>query len=155
MIGVKRKDSLATRAVILALIAVILVSIGFSTTQVYLEFQDELKADRLVLERAVSSKKPALVNAAYQLDSVAAQQLINSLLMDEIVDAVRIEDGSGEVLALGSNPPLVESMPLVSLLIEKTKTIKAIPLRSDAIDAPAGSQLYGTLYLSIEPRRGM
>ncbi len=155
MIGVKRRDSLATRAVILALIAVILVSIGFSTTQVYLEFQDELKADRLVLERAVSSKKPALVNAAYQLDSVAAQQLINSLLMDEIVDAVRIEDGSGEVLALGSNPPLVESMPLVSLLIEKTKTIEAIPLRSDAIDAPAGSQLYGTLYLSIEPRRGM
>ena len=68
---------------------------------------------------------------------------------------MRIEDGSGEVLALGSNPPLVESMPLVSLLIEKTKTIEAIPLRSDAIDAPGGSQLYGTLYLSIEPRRGM
>jgi hypothetical protein len=48
------------------------------------------------------------VNAAYQLDSVLAQQLINGLLMNEIIDAVRLEDDSGAVLASGSNPPLDE-----------------------------------------------
>jgi hypothetical protein len=108
MIGVKRADSLAIRAVFSALIAVILVSMVFSVAQVYLEFQDELKADRLALSRAVTASKPALVNAAYQLDSVLAQQLINGLLMNEIIDAVRLEDDSGAVLASGSNPPLDE-----------------------------------------------
>jgi len=156
MIGVKRADSLAIRAVFSALIAVMLVSIVFSAAQVYLEFQDELKADRLALSRAVSASKPALVNAAYQLDSVLAQQLINGLLMNEIIDAVRLEDDSGAVLASGSNPPLDESMPLVSLLIDKSITREAIPLFKDPIDASADSSgLYGTLHLSIEPRRGM
>ena len=127
MIGVKRSDSLAIRAVFWSLIAVIFVSIGFSATQVYLEFQDELEADRLALAQAVSASKPALVNAAYQLDSVLAQQLIKGLLMNEIVDAARLEDDSGAVLASGSNPALDETMPLVSLLIEKRKTVAAIP----------------------------
>jgi len=122
MIGVKRADSLAIRAVFSALIAVMLVSMVFSAAQVYLEFQDELKADRLALSRAVTASKPALVNAAYQLDSVLAQQLINGLLMNEIIDAVRLEDDSGAVLASGSNPPLDERMPLVSLLIDKSIT---------------------------------
>ena len=156
MIGVKRADSLAIRAVFSALIAVMLVSMVFSAAQVYLEVQDELKADRLALSRAVSASKPALVNAAYQLDSVLAQQLINGLLMNEIIDAVRLEDDSGAVLASGSNPPLDESMPLVSLLIDKSITREAIPLFKDPIDASADSSgLYGTLHLSIEPRRGM
>ena len=156
MIGVKRADSLAIRAVFSALIAVILVSMVFSVAQVYLEFQDELKADRLALSRAVTASKPALVNAAYQLDSVLAQQLINGLLMNEIIDAVRLEDDSGAVLASGSNPPLDERMPLVSLLIDKSITREAIPLFKDPIDASADSSgLYGTLHLSIEPRRGM
>lgn len=92
MIGVKRSDSLAIRAVFWSLIAVIFVSIGFSATQVYLEFQDEVEADRLALAQAVSASKPALVNAAYQLDSVLAQQLIKGLLMNEIIDAARLED---------------------------------------------------------------
>jgi PAS domain S-box-containing protein len=156
MIGVKRSDSLAIRAVFWSLIAVIFVSIGFSATQVYLEFQDELEADRLALAQAVSASKPALVNAAYQLDSVLAQQLIKGLLMNEIVDAARLEDDSGAVLASGSNPALDETMPLVSLLIEKRKTVAAIPLFKDALDTSADSaEFYGTLHLSIEPRRGM
>ena len=156
MIGVKRSDSLAIRAVFWSLIAVIFVSIGFSATQVYLEFQDELEADRLALAQAVSASKPALMNAAYQLDSVLAQQLIKGLLMNEIVDAARLEDDSGAVLASGSNPALDETMPLVSLLIEKRKTVAAIPLFKDALDTSADSaEFYGTLHLSIEPRRGM
>ncbi len=156
MIGVKRSDSLAIRAVFWSLIAVIFVSIGFSATQVYLEFQDEREADRLALAQAVSASKPALVNAAYQLDSVLAQQLIKGLLMNEIVDAARLEDDSGAVLASGSNPALDETMPLVSLLIEKRKTVAAIPLFKDALDTSADSaEFYGTLHLSIEPRRGM
>jgi len=156
MIGVKRSDSLAIRAVFWSLIAVIFVSIGFSATQVYLEFQDELEADRLALAQAVSASKPALVNAAYQLDSVLAQQLIKGLLMNEIVDAARLEDDSGAVLASGSNPALDETMPLVSLLIEKRKTVAAIPLFKGALDTSTDSaEFYGTLHLSIEPRRGM
>ena len=139
MIGVKRSDSLAIRAVFWSLIAVIFVSIGFSATQVYLEFQDELEADRLALAQAVSASRPALVNAAYQLDSVLAQQLIKGLLMNEIVDAARLEDDSGAVLASGSNPALDETMPLVSLLIEKRKTVAAIPLFKDALDTSADS----------------
>ena len=156
LIGVNRSDSIATRAVFSALIAVIVVSIGFSATQVYLEFQDELRADRLALARAVTASKPALVDATSRLDSVSAQKLIKSLLMNEIVDAVTLADDSGAVLASGSNAPFDESMPLVSLLIEKRKTIEAIPLFEDALDPPAaGPNRYGWLQLVIEPRRGM
>jgi len=93
----------------------------------------------LALAQAVSASKPALVNAAYQLDSVLAQQLIKGLLMNEIVDAARLEDDSGAVLASGSNPALDETMPLVSLLIEKRKTVAAIPLFKDALDTSADS----------------
>ena len=129
---------------------------GFSATQVYLEFQDELRADRLALARAVTASKPALVDATSRLDSVSAQKLIKSLLMNEIVDAVTLADDSGAVLASGSNAPFDESMPLVSLLIEKRKTIEAIPLFEDALDPPAaGPNRYGWLQLVIEPRRGM
>ena len=40
-------------------------------------------------------------------------------------------------------------------LIEKSKTIEAIPLFGRDRRASSRSQLYGTLHLSIEPRRGM
>ncbi|MDG1112349.1 MAG: ATP-binding protein [Pseudomonadales bacterium] len=156
LIGVKRSDSIATRAVFSALIAVIVVSIGFSTTQVYLEFQDELKADRLVLARAITASKPALIDATSRLDSVLAQQLTKSLLANEVVDAVTLADDSGAVLASGSKAPFDESMPLVSLLIEKRKSIEAIPLFEDLLDtSAAGPKRYGWLHLEIEPRRGM
>ncbi len=156
MIGVKRADSLATRAVFLALFAVILVSMGLSATQVYLEFQDELKADRLALTRAVSASKPALVNAVSQLDSILAQQLIQGLLMNEIIGAVTLEDDSGAVLASGSNPPSDENLPLVSLLIGKGKTTEAIPLFRGTLEPPPGTAVfYGTLHLSVEPQRGL
>lgn len=135
MIQVSRLNSLATRTVPYALFVLVSVFTASALTQLYLEFQTELKSDKQILERLISPSEAAFIHADHELDPVFSKQLINGFLMNEIVHAARLEAYDGTVLAEGRNEPVAEMMPLVSMLLSEAKVLRSIPLSGQALAA--------------------
>ena len=134
---VSRFNSLAVRIAAYAVITVLLVSVGFSVTQVYVEFEREVRKDQKAYQEHLNELLPLMHQASQTENEVLAERTLQILLTSEIIDAAEILGASGNSLAKTTRTDPIPEMPLVHFLVEQ-RTPEFITLHQDTSAEQAG-----------------
>ena len=110
---VSRFNSLAVRIAAYAVITVLLVSVGFSVTQVYVEFEREVGKDQKAYQEHLNELLPLMHQASQTENEALAERTLQILLTSEIIDAAEILGASGNSLAKITRTDPIPEMPLV------------------------------------------
>jgi len=134
---VSRFNSLAVRIAAYAVITVLLVSVGFSVTQVYVEFEREVGKDQKAYQEHLNELLPLMHQASQTENEALAERTLQILLTSEIIDAAEILGASGNSLAKITRTDPIPEMPLVHFLVEQ-RTPEFITLHQDTSAEQAG-----------------
>lgn len=131
-------------------IAAVVLGAAFSIMQLKLDFTEEnRRIDTLASQILTSTKLPAS-QAARELDTGLAKELVDGVFLYEFIASVRIIDERGMVLGEISQPLGGDDK-----LIAKFLDTKALNYQTPLYDVDESNILYGTLFLTIDREKAL
>lgn len=131
-------------------IAAVLLGAAFSVLQLKLDFAEENRRIDILASRILTSTKLPASQAARELDTGLAKELVGGIFLYEFIASAKIVDDRGEVLG-----EISQSIGGKDRLIAQFLDTKSLNYQSKLTDISEPSIEYGTLFLTIDREKAL
>lgn len=127
----------------IGIILAFVLSFLLSSVQLYLDFLNQEKELKTLVDRVIQVATPPAVRSVSTLDDELSYEVVNGLLRYGFIYEVVIYDDTGNVLAQGSSTrPVAKTRWLTSKITENTREYAANLLLPGYTDGTSGSMLF-------------
>ncbi len=131
-------------------IAAVVLGAAFSVLQLKLDFAEENRRIDVLASRILTSTKLPASQAARELDTGLAKEIVSGIFLYEFIASAKIVDDRGEVLGEISQP-IGGKDQLIALFLNT----KSLNYQSKLTDIAEPSIEYGTLFLTIDREKAL